>query len=115
MKLNYNLIRDLLLLIEEEADGFHPLSVSHYVNQIHGYSDNIIRYHIKFLQDSRFIEYKNLGFIIDITPAGRKYLDNVRNPELWNRAQKIIQPFGKVGLDIVSAIGESLLLKEIGL
>ena len=68
----------------------------------------------KFLLDANFIEMVN-GGIIDITPKGRDYLNNIRNSDIWEKTKLKLQPLGAVAFDIVSEVGKSYIFSKLGL
>jgi DNA-binding PadR family transcriptional regulator len=116
MKLNYDLVRDLLLLIEEKSDGHKNFSLFFFFDEIPNYSKDSIDYHLKYLHDANLIECTdNYDYVIDITPYGRDYLNNIRNDGIWQSTKEKFQPLGSVTLSVVSEIAKSLLLKQLGL
>ena len=118
MKLDYDLIRDILLVVEEKTDGLH---VSDYFSMlkeiIQPGTDNIIKYHLKFLCDARYIECKDKDCrkIIDITPVGREYLDSIRNQDVWDETKKKAALFGEITFDVIKAIATNLVLGALNL
>ena len=73
MRLDYDLIRELLLTIERFSDIEKNLSSEWISRQCTASNDNgVILYHLKFLADADYIELDNgnLLAVSDITPAG---------------------------------------------
>ncbi|MDR3591553.1 MAG: DUF2513 domain-containing protein [Negativicutes bacterium] len=115
MKLNYDLIRDILLDIEEIADGHtnYPF-LFYWEEKFISYDQMAFFYHMKYLSDARLIEAKN-GYFIDLTPKGREYLDNIRDKTIWDETKSKIKPLGNVTLDVITATAKALVLKYLGL
>jgi len=82
MKLNYELIRQLLLAIEADSNGLQSFSLLHYQTLFTGYNPIIIDYHLKYLIDAHLAEGKVHCYVLDITPKGRDYLNNVRDDSI---------------------------------
>lgn len=91
MKLNYDLIRELLLLIEDRAQIGTVLNAEDISAACQTSNDNAaILYHLKFLADADYIDLESnmLYLISDITPAGRNYLDGIRAQTIWQQVKK---------------------------
>lgn len=114
MRLNHDLIRQLLLRIEDIADGCTNFPLQYFIEEFPEYSQKDVNYHIKFLSDAGLIE-SHEAYVIDITPYGRNYLDSIRNNSIWENTKEKIQPLGSVALSVISDIGLSLIKKQLGL
>lgn len=122
MKLNYDLIRELLLFIEDHTDGSLPIPDNTIVQAFAANSEqNVVIYHLKYLMDTGFIEraytaYLKSGFTADITPTGRNYLDSIRDERRWDDVKKhFADKLGNVAIDIVSLVARKCMLDAIGL
>ena len=114
MKLDYDLIRNLLLRIEEDSDGHTNFSLFYFFEAFPEVDKASIDYHLKYLYDAGFVEGSR-DFIIDITPYGREYLDSIRDKNIWENTKKKFQPLGTVTFSVISDIAKSLVLKQLGL
>lgn len=116
MKIDYDLIRKILLKVEEISDGNVNYLPEHIWQKYFTESCklNIFNYHVKYLFDDHLIEGSN-GYVFDITPTGRDYLNNVRDDNIWKKTKERIQPLGTVALGIVSEIAKSFVSKKLGL
>lgn len=114
MKLNYDLIRNLLIEIEEITDGHTNFSCFYFFDKFPGVNEDIIEYHLKYLFDAGLVEGAE-GYVIDITPFGRDYLDNIRDHTIWEETKSKIHPLGSVTLSVISEIAKSLVLSKLGL
>lgn len=114
MKLDHDLIRALLLLIEDESDGFKGFILDDFIKAFPNENPNAINYHLKYLVDAGLIE-KIRAYFVDITPRGRSYLDNIRNPSIWETTKQKFHPLGSVTLEVISEIAKSAILSRLGL
>lgn len=116
MKLDYDLIRGLLIIIEEDTDGYRNFYPEYFCHKLPDGTPIQIRYHLKYLLDARLIEGTyTCDAIIDITPLGRDYLDHVRNDTVWEKTKKKLQPLGTVPLSVVSQVAASCISSLLGL
>ena len=114
MKLNYDLIRTLLLHIEDVTDGHTCFHSEYFYMEFPDINPNTLEYHLKYLFDAGLIEGKG-GFVLDITPFGREYLDTIRDNSIWEKTKAKFQPLGSVTLSVISDIASSFIAKQLGL
>ena len=114
MRLNQDLVRTLLLYIEEITDGQKNFLVESFPSDFPDEDPVVITYHLKYLLDAGLVEGIR-GYIIDITPMGREYLDNIRDESIWDATKEKLQPVGQVALDVISSVAKSFLLSKLGL
>lgn len=119
MKRDLDLLRNMLLLIEESMpeitnDDFAELS------------DNpqLIAFHIQLLIDAGFIAYydastignPNYFIITRMTFAGCEYLDSVRSTKIWEQAkQKLSAVGGSATLDVITSLCADLVKAQLGI
>lgn len=116
MKLNYDLIREILFKIEEISDGCTNYESQSFVEECFPeYQNNVVFYHLKYLRQSNLIEPMDSAWIIDLTPQGHEYLNNIRTDTAWNQVKAKIQPLGSVALSVVAEVAKSLALSKLGL
>lgn len=115
MRLDYDLIRDLLLYVEENTDGVKTIYIDDVCQDFPNVPEIKCKYHIKYLKDDYLIQLLRDVHIIDITPKGREYLNNIRDKSIWDKTKNIYKPLGSVTLSVVSEIGKSLILQRLGL
>lgn len=115
-KLDHDLIRELLFIVERDTDGYRNLSVEYFCNKLQNKNFICIRYHIKYLLDAHLIEGTyTRDAIMDITPSGRDYLDHIRNDTIWAKTKKILQPLGTVPISVISQVAASCISVSLGL
>ena len=115
MRLDLDLIRKLLLIIEDETNGRKAFTYDHYRKALPLYSSVSIDYHLKYLLNCGYIEGELWRYVLDITPRGRDYLDSVRNPKIWQQVKDKIHPLDNITLDIIADVGKMLISNQLGL
>lgn len=115
MKLDNDLVRDMLLKIEEDVDGSVNFEIGSYCEITFTEHDaTLTKYHMKYFLDAGFVQGAN-GYFRDITPYGRDFLDNIRDSTIWSKTKEAVKPFGTVALDVVSEIAASIARKMFNL
>lgn len=123
MKLNNDLIRVLLLEIEDKTDfnvmftfdnsGEAPVSKQ----LLSTYSVNEIRYHINQMIKSDLIEvYQQVDeFVVisDLTPFGHEFISNIRSNNIWSKTKSIAEIVGSKSLDALVNISSGVIAKVI--
>ena len=87
MRINYELIREMLLVIESYVDGENFIDGKSFVLHCEhdDYSDEQMVYHMKYLIDAGYLETSRMDrwYFRDISPMGREYLENIRDDKIW--------------------------------
>lgn len=113
MELNKDCIRDILLYIEQHnilekdnfgKDRFHIVTFDELCKSDSvKYEDEIIYYAIQKMEESNLIKFNSLKnhsnlnrcfinyHITEITSKGHEFLDNVKNPDIWNEIKTAIK------------------------
>lgn len=113
MKLNPDCVRDVLLLTENETGYCKYLMVSrrNCLQLMPGYTEDEILYHITQCQNFNFIKASDsLGAvtIMDLTPKGHAFLENIRDNDNWSATKKTASKVGSFSLDVLSNIAASI-------
>ena len=94
MKRNWDLIRKILLKLEEKADIESELSSE----DIRGFDRHTVSYHYNILAQAGLIEIEDNSSIGDIdysakslTWQGHEFLDKIRNDSVWNKVKSTVQ------------------------
>lgn len=122
MRLNDDLIRDLLIYIEENGDGKNKI---HNIN-IAGFTENEIDYHIALLFEEGYILAHSMpisGKIersiipIRLTMTGHSYLENIRNKYIWQEIKRDMEIKGlkSTSLDIIKDFANKFIRKKLDL
>lgn len=101
MQRNWELIRKILLKLEQQAEACGQVSDEDF----HGFSSEQAAYHINLLQEAGLINarctrFLNGGMVCvaqSLTWEGHEFLDKIRNDGVWNQVKTNIK--GK-GLDL---------------
>ena len=124
MKRDLDLIRRMLLRIEEKADvPPNTLEVKDFLDM--NSNPHYISLHIQLLLDAGFIEVMSgASFYEDVkdfditrlTFAGYEYLDTVRNSYIWERTkERLANVGGAAALGVVKAVAEGFVKIQLGI
>lgn len=110
MKRDMDLIRDILLRIEEGADDLHTLA-----ERIPGTDYDRIAGHFQVLLDAGYVtgtdasSHEGTDFqMIRLTWAGHEFLDNARNDTIWH---KVKEELSKRSMTVSVDLLQQLLIK----
>lgn len=119
MKRDLDLIRKILLAIEDHPQGYAPDL------KFDGYTDEQIGYQSYLLIDAGLAQGQDMaGFgstgpnskIFKLTWAGHEFADAARNDKLWTKAMGIVkEKGGSVTMDVLKDLLTSLMKAAIGL
>lgn len=120
MKRDWDVIRDILLKVEElEPDK--KLTTQDFDEQI----INKINYHIDLLDKEGLIkaiiardETESIVkfALLNLTWDGHEFLDSIRDDDIWNKTKsKVIEKGGILTFDIVKTVALSVLKSTMGL
>lgn len=123
MKMDYDLLRDILLITERETDGRKTFSVSDFAElEIEA---NEVSYHISLLLDAGYLcaeKFSVLGlgyqdFIVKrITFAGHQYLDTIRSNSVWDKTkEKLVAVGGTASISVVKDLAVQVSRQMLGL
>jgi hypothetical protein len=113
MQRDMELIRKLLLAVEQHEHGFAPREIT-----IDGYSDEQVGYHSWLLNDAGLaeaIDVTNRGsdspeaMIRHLTWAGHEFLDAAKDDTTWQRAKQRLASAGKSLQTVTLGVLQSLL------
>ena len=54
-------------------------------------------------------------WIIDLSPAGHEYLNNIRTETAWKQVKQKVQPLGSAALSVMADVARALVLSKLGL
>lgn len=119
MRMNMNLIRDILLYIEDEVDG----SKRNYRDiELLEYSASEINYHFKLLANSGFIETclpcsGHPIYFRGLTLMGHQYLENIRNKYVWEDLLQRLKDTGlkSLSLDLMDLLARKILKEKLNI
>lgn len=119
MKLNNECVRDLMLFIEENIGLNESLSINNV--KIKKYSLEDLIYTSKKLHEAGYInaeieEYlddDHSVYIYSLTWSGHKFLDNIRDNNVWKTTKVIISKFSSVSLGIIENVSAQVITNLI--
>lgn len=118
MKRDMDLIRNILLKVEELDDP--PLTKI--LSDIATDDDiKIMIEHLRLLIEEAGLitgiaAHTLMGsnwFSMKLTWKGHEYLDNIRDPEIWNKTKQGAQKVGSFSLDVMSGLAKGFIKKKI--
>ncbi|WP_316015371.1 DUF2513 domain-containing protein [Roseobacter sp. HKCCA0434] len=124
MKRDMDLIRDLLLKIENGRTSFQALPKSHAealgISEEEALDDTEaeeLARHLELLEEAGFAKFERTldgeWFDANITWSGYEFLDNVRDPEIWEMAKRGASKAGGAGLELLGQLAKGLLKTQI--
>lgn len=120
MKRDLDLLRDMLLKIEESGSEINPLSIEDFLEL--NADPEIISYHLYLLEDANFINvaftnqfYDTTNyFVATLTMRGCDYLDAVRDSSIWNKVKEKLKTVGgSAAMDVVKTIAVKIAISQI--
>ena len=119
MKRDMDLIRTILLAVEEQADADNrELRIDD------APTDEVLAYHYLLLDDAGLIEARHMGTVgyyrllepKRLTWAGHEFLDAARNEALWEQAKRMVfEKTGGQAMEVLKAVLVSLAKKALEL
>lgn len=117
MKLNMDIVRSLLLQIEEETTLDHTILFEKSETN----SDTF--YALLKLKEAGYInsiDTNAWGGIVQVevkslTYEGHKFLDTIRDPKIYRETKNTVKKFGSVSLDIFSKVAAQILKDQLGI
>lgn len=115
MKRNYDLMRNILLDIENQESRFAEIKME----ENETFSPDEMSYHINLLISAGLIEgivYSNYTFNGNLTSKGHDFIDDAKNKTIWEQGKEFIkEKGGSVSLQVLSEVLKALTLKHLGL
>lgn len=119
MKRDMELVRQILLKIEQEPSGWVP----HEIN-IKGYTKEQIGYHLLLMIEAGLLEGERVttmsskspcGYATRMTWYGHEFLDSARDPKLWKEAKQIVEKVGSASIQVWTQILTQIVTRNLGL
>ena len=127
MKLDRDLVRELLLFFESKPDTAHR---DYEQIEVDGWSSNDIGYALAKMYEAGFITAEAVRskstpervikvIPFDLTYQGHEFLDSIRDPEIWRRTKDAGANVGGAGLgfmwEIAKGIGKQMIKERLGI
>ena len=119
MKRDMDLVRSILMIVEEHEHGFAPQGI-----EVNGYSREEIEYHAYLMLEAGLIDGSDVTSMADKSPAalisglswaGHEFLDSAREPSRWQQAKEMIGKFGGAPIAVWTAVLVDLVKKNLGI
>lgn len=113
MKRNWDLIRKILIKLEEKADSTSWLEST----DIKGYDATTVAYHYKLLNNANLIEAVDISSMEEenfaatsLTWQGHEFLDKIRNESVWNKVKSTVQSKSlDLSFDVIKQVATALI------
>ncbi|HJF86609.1 MAG TPA: DUF2513 domain-containing protein [Companilactobacillus farciminis] len=116
MKLNPDCIRDILLAVEDTSSYGKIISSFELYKStsLSNYSENEILYHVRQLAWSKMLEqtdfYLDNSFsILDLSPQGHEFLNNIRSDDNWNKTKEFSAKIGSLAVSTLQSVASSII------
>lgn len=123
MRLNPDLIRDILLVVEDISTVDESVDSDLLISKLPQYDEDSICYHVKQAELSelftKVVRSWSGAFIIeDLSPAGHRLINEIRNEATWNKTKEVVSKIGNFSLDalkqIASQVAADFLKRQLG-
>ncbi len=121
MTRNLDLLRHILLVVEQEGNPEEPLIHALSIDNV---DQHLVNEHVKLLIDAALLEgeYKYttnnrilFTAIRSLTPRAYDFLDNARNPAVWNRIKERLQgTTGTASFDLIEDLARQIVGAALG-
>jgi hypothetical protein len=118
MNRDMDLVRALLARIEEDDRLSGAEAFAAYEFEMPGHSAEEVGYYVLLLLDAGFLEGNSetsTPMIERLTWEGCEFLDNTRDPEIWEKAKERAKRLGGIGVTIFLEVVKAEIKKKLGL
>ncbi|OCX64828.1 hypothetical protein BFM98_07255 [Lysinibacillus sp. AR18-8] len=119
MKLNFDAIRELLLVIEEQPRNINLNQVIS-DTRLKEFEPNDLGYALEKMIESRLLigqvakSKMGINFYIDsISLEGHRFIDTIRNDTLWNKTKAVMTRTGATAISILMSTASDIFNKYI--
>lgn len=118
MKLNYDCIRDILLVIEETTTYNQDFTLSNHQEELSKYTLEELQYHLRQCDLAGFLhkyQYNMDGdvSVIDLSFQGHEFLNTVRPKTVWENTKTICSKLGITTVSSLSQIASQIISQII--
>lgn len=120
MKRDLDLMRDMMLCIEENVSGFRFLRRDSFLDLCD--DKDVIAYHLRILVEAGFIDAQDVSSnegedyaVHGLTYAGCDYLDSVRSSSVWSQVKERLKKIGGIAsTEIIKKVADSIAASQLG-
>ena len=116
MKRDMDLVRRLLLLVEEQGNDRNDW-IEHV--SVEGYTEKQVNHHVWLLGDGGYIEFIDLSADDTcyrprcLTWKGSEFIETVRDRDIWERTKSIAKKVGASSPDVLMQIATKLIQDKL--
>jgi hypothetical protein len=120
MKRDMNLVRTIVLALEDSPAGFPPQNFG-----VEGYSKEVVRYHIYIMMEAGLVRGADVttrgskspeAIATGLTWSGHEFADVARDLKRWQKAMELTkEKAGSITLDVLVRLLTSLVSSALGL
>ncbi len=122
MKRDYDIIRKILLVVEEKQKGIDIASWN--LNNLSDFgdfdTDDVIG-HFKLLLNAGFLNTDTRGdwltsssmYTAGLSWYGHEFLDTVRDEKIWRRTKEGARQVGSFSIEVIAGIAKAIINKKI--
>lgn len=119
MKRDMDLVRRILLALEQHESGFAPRDL-----KVEGYTEEQIGYHVYIMMEGELLKGANTtvrgsnspeAMASCLTWSGHEFLDAAREDGRWNEAKSLLDTVGGAALAVWQTVLAKLVLKSLGM
>lgn len=119
MRIKADLVRDILVFVEDNTDMTHWVSGNELSDAIR-YDDGDIIYHVRYLAEAGYIKTDrgveiddDKYAIIDLTPIGHKFTEEIRSNSTWKKVKTTAKSVGAFSLETLQKIAVQVISAQI--
>lgn len=119
MKRNMDLVREILIKMEEHEQGYAPNYLA-----IPGFTEEEIGYHCFLLNDAGLIDAADdshagspspSAIPLSLTWAGHEFIANAKNENIWGQAKESIKKVGEVSFSVWASVLSEVVKNNLGI
>lgn len=119
MKREMDLVRAILIAMEEHEHGFAPTAL-----KIPGYSEEQIGYHVYLMGQAGLLDVSDVSSLDGASPQaiphsirwnGHEFLANAREEKNWLQAKKLMKGAGEASFHIWQPVLAKIVTQSLGL
>lgn len=117
MRLNYDCVRDVLLILESKGLGVQTKATQLAEELKDKYSYDDVIYTVKKLFEDNLVSGNqsegrhSAGTVKEITMKGHRFIDNIRSPKVWKEVTEAANSVGSVSLEILVNVASSVVTR----
>lgn len=126
MKINYDCIRELLIVLEENLIFSEELEYPHLnfckvCQLLPDFSKQDIVYSTMMLEQGDYINARIMGgdnrviecIYTSVTFTGHQLLENIKNDNVWNKTKEVSKSIGSSSIEVITSIANNILTSLI--